>query len=43
LRTLGAGDIVQPAEALAEDVTVQENQRTQRLILRRSAHLPVHG
>ena len=40
---LGADDIVQPSEALAEDVAVQENQRTQRLILRRSAHMPVHG
>jgi hypothetical protein len=42
-RPLGPNHIIQPAEVLVKDVAAQKDQRTERLILRRGAHLPVHG
>jgi hypothetical protein len=42
LRTLGTDHILQPAEVLAENVAGQKDQRTERLMLPRGAHLPVH-
>jgi hypothetical protein len=42
LRTLGADNILQPAQVLAEDVAVQKEQRIERLILCRCAHLLVN-
>ena len=38
-RPLGPNHIIQPAEVLSKDVAVQKDQRTERLILRRGAHL----
>jgi hypothetical protein len=43
LRPLGPHHFIQPAELLVKDVAVQKDQRTERLMLRRGAHLPVHG
>ena len=39
---LGADHIRQPAEVLVEDLAVQKDQRTKRLMRRRGAHLPLH-
>jgi hypothetical protein len=40
---LGANDAIELAEFAAEDVSVEEEQRVKRLVLRRGGHALPHG
>jgi hypothetical protein len=41
-RTLGTGNLLHPAQVLAEDITGQKEPRTESLTLGRGAHMPAN-